>query len=44
MWIYPVSDIPHGSDIVTGKDPRMLWIFGFSVSKKEIEKIMDNDH
>ena len=44
MWIYPVSDIPHGSDIVTGKDPRMLWIFGFSVSKKEIEKIMDNDY
>ena len=33
MWIYTVSDVEHGSDVVLGNTPRMLWVFGFSITQ-----------
>jgi len=28
---YPVSEIPHGTNKMTGDKPRILWIFGYSI-------------
>ena len=33
MWVYPVSNVDHGSDIVLGDIPRTMWVFGFSINK-----------
>ncbi len=43
MWLYPVSDVNHGSNIVKGISPRTLWIFGFSILKQNIKEVMNND-
>jgi|TARA_Y100000992_G_scaffold286773_1_gene238966 hypothetical protein len=29
LWMYPVSEVKHGADLVKGEIPRTLWIFGF---------------
>ena len=30
---YPVSKVPHSVSVVEGKLPRLMWVFGFCVSK-----------
>jgi hypothetical protein len=39
MLIYPVSVVEHGSKIVTGTIPRMIWTFGFSITNKDYSRI-----
>jgi hypothetical protein len=39
MWIYPVSKILHGSDLVTGTAPRTIWIFGFCITQKDYDRL-----
>ena len=42
MWIYPVSDIIHGSDLVTGTVPRTMWVFGFCITREDLVKLLKN--
>lgn len=39
MLIYPVSEVYHGSELVKGTKPRMIWTFGFCITKKDYEVI-----
>jgi len=39
MWIYPVSEVFHGSDLVTGTLPRTLWIFGFCITQEDYDRL-----
>ncbi len=39
LLIYPVSVVEHGSKIVTGTIPRMIWTFGFSISPEDYIRI-----
>jgi len=41
MWTYPVSNVNHGSDIVLGEKPRIMWVFGFSINKKTCQSIYE---
>jgi len=43
MWLYPVSEVDHGSNLVKGSIPRTLWIFGFSIPKEYLKNIINND-
>ena len=44
MLIYPVSVVQHGSHIVTGTIPRMIWTFGFSITPKDYNRIFIEDN
>jgi hypothetical protein len=39
MWIYPVSNVIHGSDLITGKIPRTTWIFGFCIKQEDYDRL-----
>lgn len=39
MWIYPVSDVIHGSDLVTGTIPRTMWVFGFCITQEDYDRL-----
>jgi len=39
MWIYPVSNVSHGSDLVTGTTPRTMWIFGFCITHEDYDRL-----
>jgi hypothetical protein len=39
MWIYPVSNVLHGSDLVTGKTPRLMWVFGFCITQEDYDRL-----
>ena len=41
MWTYPVSNVNHGSDMVLGKAPRIMWVFGFSINQKTYQSIFN---
>ena len=41
MWTYPVSNVNHGSDMVLGKEPRIMWVFGFSINQKTYQSIFN---
>ena len=41
MWTYPVSNVNHGSDMVLGKEPRTMWVFGFSINQKTYQSIFN---
>jgi hypothetical protein len=39
MWSYPVSEVMHGSDLVTGTIPRTMWVFGFCITQKDYDRL-----
>jgi hypothetical protein len=39
MWIYPVSDVIHGSDLVTGTISRTIWVFGFCITQEDYDRL-----
>jgi hypothetical protein len=41
LLIYPVSIVEHGSKIVTGNIPRMIWTFGFSITIEDYTRIFN---
>jgi hypothetical protein len=38
MWCYLVSDVCHGSSVVTGNIPRTMWVFGFLIEQHVYDK------
>ena len=38
---YAVSEIMHGSSVLLGKDPRLLWIFGFCIPDEDVKKYIN---
>jgi len=42
MWSYPVSEVMHGSDLVTGTVPRTMWVFGFCITREDLIKLLKN--
>jgi hypothetical protein len=39
LLIYPVSVVEHGSKLVSGTMPRLIWTFGFSITQEDYESI-----
>jgi len=41
LLIYNVSNLIHRVTMIEGKRPRILWVFGFSVNLKNLQKIFN---
>jgi hypothetical protein len=39
MWAYPVSEVMHGSDLVTGAIPRTMWVYGFCITQEDYDRL-----
>jgi hypothetical protein len=36
LWVYEVSKINHGSNLVKGNIPRTIWVFGFCIKNDRL--------